>query len=122
MTDKGQRPPRNPNPRIRIYYQELDAYASYRDQQIAQPILLPESYQGHTEIVEWSPFLHCLLLPVSPFLEAHLREDCNVGTVRVKVKADGRVKWKAGSRVLGKYHLRASCPSLLMFKGQEIPP
>ncbi|KAI4386139.1 hypothetical protein MLD38_004099 [Melastoma candidum] len=110
---------RNPNARVGIYYQMLDAYASYRGQQITLPVQLPDSYQGHKEIVEWSPFLYGDSVPVSPFLASSLAEDQNAGAVLVNVKVDGKVKWKVGTWVSGKYLLHVSCPALLVFQSQD---
>ncbi|KAI3412485.1 LEA_2 domain-containing protein [Psidium guajava] len=107
---------RNPNERIGIYYQKLDTYASYRGQQITLPTLLPESYQGHKEVIDWSPFLCGSAVPVSPFLTAALEQDRNAGSVLLDIKVDGRVKWKVGTWVSGKYHLHVNCPALLVFK------
>ncbi|KAJ1384550.1 Late embryogenesis abundant protein [Sesbania bispinosa] len=47
----------NPNSRIGIYYQKLDAYASYRGQQISLATELPPTYQGHRDVSVWSPLL-----------------------------------------------------------------
>ncbi|KAI4382226.1 hypothetical protein MLD38_008215 [Melastoma candidum] len=110
---------RNPNARVGVYYQKLDVYASYRGQQITLPVQLPDSYQGHKEIVEWSPFLYGESVPVSPFLAESLAEDQNVGTVLLNIKVDGKVKWKVGTWVSGKYLLHANCPALLVFKSQD---
>ncbi|XP_030522199.1 NDR1/HIN1-like protein 1 [Rhodamnia argentea] len=107
---------RNPNERIGIYYQMLDTYVSYRGQQISLPTLLPDSYQGHKEVINWSPFLYGSAVPVSPFLTAALEQDRNAGSVLVDIKVDGRVKWKVGTWVSGKYHLHVNCPALLVFK------
>ncbi|XP_030522200.2 NDR1/HIN1-like protein 1 [Rhodamnia argentea] len=107
---------RNPNERIGIYYQKLDTYVSYRDQQITLPTLLPYSYQGHKEVINWSPFLCGSAVPVSPFLTAALEQDRNAGSVLVDIKVDGRVKWKVGTWVSGKYHLHVNCPALLVFE------
>lgn len=107
---------RNPNERIGIYYQKLNIYASYRGQQITLPTLLPESYQGHKEVIDWSPLLYGSAVPVSPFLTAALEQDQNAGSVLVNIKVDGSVKWKVGTWVSGKYHLHVNCPALLVFK------
>ncbi|KAE8656729.1 putative CCR4-associated factor 1-8 [Hibiscus syriacus] len=46
----------NPNDKIGIYYQKLDIFASYHNQQITLPTLLPRTYQGHLVVTVWSPF------------------------------------------------------------------
>ncbi|KAK4780479.1 hypothetical protein SAY87_016585 [Trapa incisa] len=107
---------RNPNGRIGIYYYQLDASASYRGQQVTLPVLLPESYQGHKEVTDWSPFLIGRSVPVSPYLGDALSQDLNAGMVLLNVKIDGRVKWKVGTWTSGPYHLHVNCPALLMLK------
>lgn len=107
---------RNPNSRIGIYYDQLDAYAAYRGQQVTLPVLLPESYQGHKEVIDWSPFLLGHSVPVSPYLGDVLSQDLSAGMVLLNIKIDGRVKWKVGTWISGSYHLHVNCPALLMLK------
>ncbi|KAF7805744.1 NDR1/HIN1-like protein 1 [Senna tora] len=107
----------NPNDRIGIYYHKLDVYASYRNQQISLGTLLPASYQGHKDVTVWSPFLYGTAVPVSPYVLDSLRQDQNAGGVLVNVKVNGRVKWKVGSWVSGRYHLFVNCPAYIRFAG-----
>ncbi|OWM69033.1 NDR1/HIN1-like protein 1 [Punica granatum] len=107
---------RNPNDRIGIYYFQLDTYVSYRGQQVTPPYLLPDSYQGHKEVIDWSPFLVGHAVPVSPYLGDMLSQDLNAGMVLVNVKLDGKVKWKVGTWISGSYHLHVNCPAMLMLK------
>ncbi|GAB2274561.1 hypothetical protein Dimus_009328 [Dionaea muscipula] len=106
---------RNPNHRIGVYYEKLDVFAAYRNQQITLPTLLPASYQGHKDITVWSPYLYGVTVPVAPYLTASLWEDQNAGVVLVNVKIDGKVKWKVGTWVSGKYHLWVNCPAYITF-------
>ncbi|PON47260.1 Late embryogenesis abundant protein [Trema orientale] len=106
---------KNPNDRIGIYYQKLDVYVTYRTQQITVATLLPSSYQGHHDVTVWSPFLSGYSVPISPYLQQVLSQDLNVGSMLVTVRIAGKVKWKVGSWVSGKYHLDVNCPAYLRF-------
>ncbi|PSR86451.1 NDR1/HIN1-like protein [Actinidia chinensis var. chinensis] len=106
---------RNPNARIGIYYDKLDIYASYRSQQITLPTLLPDAYQGHKDVSVWSPFLYGNAVPVAPYVAAALGEDELAGTVLVNVKVNGRVRWKVGTFVSGRYRLYVNCPAYIAF-------
>lgn len=106
---------RNPNDRIGIYYQKLDIFATYRNQQITLPTILPTTYQGHKDLAVWSPFLNGNSVPVSPYLQGVLTQDLNVGAVLVNVKIDGRVKWKVGSWISSQYHMYVNCPAYIKF-------
>ncbi|GMI89030.1 hypothetical protein like AT3G44220 [Hibiscus trionum] len=107
---------RNPNNRIGIYYQKLDVFASYHNQQITLPTLLPRTYQGHRDITIWSPVLYGNAVPVAPFLEAALTGDINGGgLVMLDIKVSGKVKWKVGSWISGRYQINVHCPAYISF-------
>ncbi|XP_050883415.1 NDR1/HIN1-like protein 1 [Lathyrus oleraceus] len=109
----------NPNSKIGIYYNKLDAYASYRGQQISLPTGLPETYQTHGDISIWSPMLYGLAVPVSPYLSEILRQELTSGGVLVDIKFNGRVKWKVGTWVSGRYHIDVNCPAFIRVTGDE---
>ncbi|KAL2240046.1 NDR1/HIN1-like protein 1 [Sesamum indicum] len=106
---------RNPNDRIGIYYDKLDVYASYHSQQITLATQLPTSYQGHKDITVWSPFLYGNTVPVAPYLAVSLNQDQMAGTVLVYIRVDGRIRWKVGTFISGKYHLYVNCPAYINF-------
>ncbi|XP_021720549.1 NDR1/HIN1-like protein 1 [Chenopodium quinoa] len=106
---------RNPNERIGVYYERLDVHASYRNQQITLPARMPYTYQGHKDVTIWSPFLYGNNVPIAPYLGMSLQQDQNAGLVVMKIKVNGRVKWKVGTWVSGRYHLNANCPAYLSF-------
>ncbi|KAL5763681.1 hypothetical protein ACOSQ2_016275 [Xanthoceras sorbifolium] len=110
---------RNPNQRIGVYYEKLDVYASYRNQQITLPTSLPVTYQGHKDVNVWSPYLYGDAVPVSPYVTTALCQDMNTGMVLINIKVDGKVKWKVGSWVSGKYHLNANCPAYISLSGER---
>ncbi|XP_060169911.1 NDR1/HIN1-like protein 1 [Lycium barbarum] len=109
---------RNPNGRIGIYYDKLDVYATYRGQQVTLPTLLPQTYQGHKDVSIWSPFVYGNNVPIAPYLGSAISQDLMVGTVLLNVKIDGRVKWKVGSFISGKYHLYVNCPAYVGVGGK----
>ncbi|KAK7342042.1 hypothetical protein VNO80_24984 [Phaseolus coccineus] len=109
----------NPNARIGVYYHALRLHASYRSQQISLPTALPDTYQGHHDFTVWSPFLYGNTVPVAPFVLASLQQDQSAGTVMVNVKVNGRVKWKVGTWVSGRYHININCPAYISFAGDR---
>ncbi|KAI5666963.1 hypothetical protein M9H77_16816 [Catharanthus roseus] len=104
---------RNPNGRIGIYYDRVDVYASYRNQQITLPTLLPSSYQGHKDITVWSPFLFGNSVPIAPYFADQLNEDQLAGMVLVNIRINGRIRWKVGTFISGRYHLFVNCPAYI---------
>lgn len=48
----------NRNTRMGIYYDKLNIYATYRDQQITLRTRLPKAYEGHKDVDVWSPFIY----------------------------------------------------------------
>ncbi|XP_052178252.1 NDR1/HIN1-like protein 1 [Diospyros lotus] len=114
---------RNPNARISIYYDKLDVYAAYRSQQITLPTLLPADYQGHKDINVWSPFLYGNAVPIAPYLADVLAQDQMAGTLLINVRINGRVRWKVGTFISGRYHLYVNCPAYISFgdKNNGVP-
>ncbi|CAN8278956.1 unnamed protein product [Cochlearia groenlandica] len=104
---------RNPNSKIGIYYDRLHVYATYRNQQITLRTAIPPVYQGHKEDNVWSPFVYGTDVPVSPYNAVALEEERGSGIVRLMVRADGRVRWKVGAFITGKYHIHVRCPALI---------
>ncbi|CAA0841331.1 NDR1/HIN1-like 1 [Striga hermonthica] len=102
---------RNPNGRVRIYYDRVDAYAAYRSQQVTVVVRLPRSYQGHGDTTLWSPLLADM--PLAPYLAAELRRD---EAAALDVRVDGRLRWKVGAFVSGRYHLHVNCPVNINFQ------
>ncbi|XP_054801649.1 NDR1/HIN1-like protein 1 [Prosopis cineraria] len=106
---------RNPNDKIGIYYDRLDAYVSYQNQQITYRTSIPPSYQGHDEVDVWSPFVYGTNVPVAPFNFVTLSQDQSNGNVLVIIKIDGRVRWKVGAFISGRYHIYVRCPAFITF-------
>ncbi|KAL3586605.1 hypothetical protein D5086_013472 [Populus alba] len=106
---------RNPDDRVGIYYDRLDIYATYRDQQITLRTSIPSSYQGHEETNVWSPFIYGNSVPVSPYNSAALSQDQGAGVVMLMIKIDGRVRFKVGTFMSAKYNLHVRCPAYIQF-------
>ncbi|KAE8726647.1 protein YLS9-like [Hibiscus syriacus] len=106
---------RNPNDRIGIYYDRLDVYATYNNQQITLRTSLPTTYQGHNEMNVWSPFINGNSVPISPEFSASLASQQAAGSIFLMIKIDGRVRWKVGAFVSGRYHLYVRCPAYITF-------
>ncbi|KAE8673447.1 hypothetical protein F3Y22_tig00111783pilonHSYRG00313 [Hibiscus syriacus] len=106
---------RNPNDRIGVYYDRLVIYATYRNQQITLRTSLPPTYQGHNEVIIWSPFVYGNMVPIAPDFSAALKYEQAAGSVYTVIKIDGRVRWKVGTFVSGRYRLHVRCPAYITF-------
>lgn len=106
---------RNPNSHISIYYDDLDTYVVYRDQQITYPTSVPSGYQTTHATFIWSPFVYGQYVPIAPVIGAMLAGDEQLGTVPLEVKMDGSVRWKVGAFTSGEYRIHVSCPALIRF-------
>ncbi|KAL3646944.1 hypothetical protein CASFOL_009488 [Castilleja foliolosa] len=104
---------RNPNSNIGIYYDTMSAYATYHSQQITYYTVIPPVYQGHKDVNVWSPFIYGDDVPVAPYNGVALTEDKSDGAISLTVKINGRVKWRVGSLVTGRYHLHVTCPAYI---------
>eukprot|EP00262_Sarcandra_glabra_P012379 TRINITY_DN317_c0_g1_i1.p1 TRINITY_DN317_c0_g1~~TRINITY_DN317_c0_g1_i1.p1 ORF type:complete len:245 (-),score=-1.19 TRINITY_DN317_c0_g1_i1:340-975(-) len=109
---------RNPNDRVGIYYDRLDVYASYQNQQITPATGLPRTYQGHDDVTVWSPFLYGDSVPISPYVALSLNSDTNGGVAQIIIRIDGRLRWKVGTWTSGRYHIHVSCSALVSFNNQ----
>ncbi|CAI9105733.1 OLC1v1004732C1 [Oldenlandia corymbosa var. corymbosa] len=104
---------RNPNDKIGVYYDRVDVYAAYRGQQITLPTLLPPTYQGHKDVAVWSPFLFGENVPIAPFYSDALTQDQFAGTVMINIRVNGRIRWKVGTFISGRYRLFVNCPAYI---------
>ncbi|KAJ6929502.1 hypothetical protein NC652_013396 [Populus alba x Populus x berolinensis] len=104
---------RNPNAHIGIYYEKLDVHAIYQHQQITLATALPRTYLDHEEVSVWSPVLYGKDVAISPLVATGLMEDLQSGCVSLDIKVYGRLKWKLGSSMIGKYQLIANCPAYI---------
>ncbi|XP_021725679.1 NDR1/HIN1-like protein 1 [Chenopodium quinoa] len=104
---------RNPNKRVGIYYDELQAYASYKGQQITLHTPIPPYYQGQQDSNLISASLVGNGLPVSPSLGYEVGRDHALGKMILVFKFDGRIRWKVASWVSGSYRINVNCVTIL---------
>ncbi|XP_030459259.1 NDR1/HIN1-like protein 1 [Syzygium oleosum] len=103
----------NPNDNIAIYYDRLDVYATYQDQQITLSTRIPPTYEDTNDVDVWSPFLYGISIPISPYYAAELTQDQSNGYVVVMIRLRGRVRWRVGSFTSGGYHIFVNCPAYI---------
>lgn len=48
-----------------------------------------------------------------------MNQDEIAGTVMVNVRVDGRIRWKVGTFISGRYHLYVNCPAYINFGGRN---
>ncbi|KAL1823990.1 hypothetical protein ACET3Z_010768 [Daucus carota] len=111
---------KNPNQRVGIYYDELNVYASYKNQQITVPTSLPPFYQGHGDKNLLTASLVGTGLPVAPSFGYEVKRDQTVGKLVLYLKGSGHLRWKIVSWVSGKYRFNVNCVAVLPF-GPSIP-
>lgn len=112
---------KNPNQKVGIYYDDLQAYASYRGQQITVQVPLPPFYQDRQEANLLSASLSGTGLPVAPSLGYEVVRDQTAGKLVLSLRISGRVKWKVGAWVSGPYHLNVNCVGV-MASGPYVAP
>ncbi|KAI7756412.1 hypothetical protein M8C21_028730 [Ambrosia artemisiifolia] len=110
---------RNPNSRIGVYYDKLNVFASYRNQQITYYTGIQPVYQGHKETNVWSPFVYGTNVPVAPYNGNSLTEDKSDGEIFLLIKMNGRVRWRVGRFISGRYHIHVTCPAIIPFGDKQ---
>ncbi|KAL7003771.1 NDR1/HIN1-like protein 26 [Sarracenia purpurea var. burkii] len=111
---------KNPNQRVGIYYDELQVYASYKGQQITVDTSLPPFYQGHEESNLLTASLIGDGLPVAASFGFEVGRDQTAGKLVLSLKVNGRLRWKVGTWVSGRYRFNVNCVSVMAF-GPTIP-
>ncbi|OMO97793.1 Late embryogenesis abundant protein, LEA-14 [Corchorus olitorius] len=106
---------KNPNKKVGIYYDELHAYASYKGQQITVDSSLPPFYQGHEESNLLTASLEGTGLPVAPSFGYEVGRDQTAGRIILNLKVNGKLRWKVGTWVSGKYRFNVNCISVMAF-------
>ncbi|CAI9097613.1 OLC1v1034084C1 [Oldenlandia corymbosa var. corymbosa] len=106
---------RNPNSKVGIYYDHLHVYATYHSQQITYYTQIPSVYQGHKDVNIWSPFIYGTMVPIAPYNGLALTQAQSNGGVDLKIRLDGRVKWKVGAVTTGRYHIHVTCQAYIPF-------
>ncbi|XP_057507167.1 NDR1/HIN1-like protein 26 [Actinidia eriantha] len=106
---------KNPNNKVGIYYDKLQVYASYKDQEITVDSSLPPFYQGHGERNMLSAELAGTGLPVGPTSGYEVGRDRTAGKMILSLKVNGRLRWKVGTWVSGRYSFNVNCVAIMDF-------
>ncbi|KAE8710734.1 two-component response regulator-like APRR5-like isoform X1 [Hibiscus syriacus] len=106
---------RNPNKKDGLYYDELQAYAAYKGQQITGDTSLPPFYQGHGESNLLTTSLQGTGLPVAPSFGYEVGRDQTIGRMVLTLKINGKLRWKVGTWVSGRYRFNVNCVSVMAF-------
>nr|ABR16330.1 unknown [Picea sitchensis]ACN40754.1 unknown [Picea sitchensis] len=103
----------NPNDRIGVYYDSLNAYATYAGEQITPQCSLTPFYQGDNDVDVLSPILYGNSVALAPFVADHLNYEKQNGVLSLTLKMYGRIRWKVGSWTSGRYHLNVNCFAIM---------
>ncbi|MBA0553969.1 hypothetical protein Golob_013105 [Gossypium lobatum] len=106
---------RNPNKKVGIYYDELQAFAAYKGQQITFDSFLPPFYQGHEESNLLTTSLQGTGLPVALSFGYEVEHDQTAGRIVLNLKVNGKLRWKVGTWVSGRYRFNVNCVSVMSF-------
>ena len=111
---------KNPNKKVGIYYDELQVYAAYKGQQITTYTSLPPFYQDHEDSNLLSASLVGTGLPVAQSFGYEVGRDQTAGRLVLNLKVIGKLRWKVGTWVSGKYRFNVNCVAIMAF-GPAIP-
>lgn len=106
---------KNPNQKVGVFYDQLQVYASYKRQQITIHESLPPFYQDHEDSNLLSASLMGISLPVSPSFGYEINRDQITGKLVLSLKIDGRLRWKVGTWVSGRYPFNVDCLTIMAF-------
>ncbi|KAJ0594714.1 putative protein NDR1 [Helianthus annuus] len=101
-----------------FHFEKLGVYASYMDQQITPPTMLPTMYLRSPGVMVWSLSLNGTEVPMTPGLAAYLVQDVTVGNVLISVEVRGRLRSKSGY-LSRRYRLKVSCREYIMFRNES---
>ncbi|KAG8381595.1 hypothetical protein BUALT_Bualt06G0137800 [Buddleja alternifolia] len=112
----------NPNKKVGIYYDEFLIYASYKGQKISPDTSISPFYQEHEETNLISASLVGNQQPVAPSFAYEVQRDQGIGKFALNVKVIGRLRWKVGSWVSGRYRFIVNCVSVMPLGPIPSPP
>ncbi|XP_073033031.1 NDR1/HIN1-like protein 26 [Primulina eburnea] len=112
----------NPNKKVGIFYDEFHLYASYKRQKITPETSISPFYQGHEETTFLSASLAGVQLPVSPSFAYEIQRDTGTGKLVLNFKGNGRLRWKVGNWVSGRYRFMVDCVTVMPFGAIPSPP
>ncbi|KAH7543734.1 hypothetical protein ACOSP7_031559 [Xanthoceras sorbifolium] len=111
---------KNPNQKVGIYYDELQVYAAYKGQQITVDSYLPPFYQDHQDTNLLTASLVGTGLPVAASFGYEVGRDQAAGKLVLNLKMNGKLRWKVGTWVSGKYRFNVNCVAVMDF-GPTLP-
>ncbi|XP_022137824.1 NDR1/HIN1-like protein 1 [Momordica charantia] len=111
---------KNPNQKVGIYYDQLQVHAAYKRQQITLDTSFPPFYQAHQETNLLTAFLAATTLPVAPSFGYEVGRDQTAGRLLLSLRAMGRLRWKVGTWVSGRYRFTVDCVAVMPF-GPTLP-
>ncbi|XP_058086285.1 NDR1/HIN1-like protein 26 [Magnolia sinica] len=106
---------KNPNKKVGIYYDQLQAYASYKAQQITPASSLPPFYQGHEDNNLLTASLLGSWVPVAPSFGYEVGRDQASGKLFLGLKLNGHLRWKVGTWVSGRHRFNVDCVAVMAF-------
>ncbi|XP_073131592.1 NDR1/HIN1-like protein 26 [Henckelia pumila] len=112
----------NPNNKLGIYYDEFRLYASYKSQKITPDTSISPFYQDHQETTFLSASLVGIQQPVSPSFAYEVQRDMATGKLVLSFKGNGRLRWKVGTWVSGRYRFMVDCVTVMPFGAIPSPP
>lgn len=112
----------NPNKKVGIYYDQILLYASYKGQQITPDFPISPFYQDHQESNLLSASLIGFQLPVAPSFAYEVQRDQGSGRMALSFKAMGKLRWKVGTWVSGRYRFTVNCITILPLVSLPSPP
>ncbi|CAK9143992.1 unnamed protein product [Ilex paraguariensis] len=107
---------RNPNKRVSIFYDQLSAFVSYKNQAITPPVMLPPLCHRKHSTVALSPVLGGAAVPVSVEVANGLVMDKTYGVMGLRLVLLGKLKYKAGAIRTGHYGIYVKCDMLVGVK------
>ncbi|XP_010251416.1 PREDICTED: NDR1/HIN1-like protein 12 [Nelumbo nucifera] len=111
---------KNPNQKVGVYYDQLQVYASYKGQQITLDTSLPPFYQGHEDRNLLTASLVGIGLPVAPSFGYEVGRDQTTGKLILSLKVNGRLRWKVGTWVSGRYRFNVECVAIMAFEPNAV--
>ncbi|XP_059628929.1 NDR1/HIN1-like protein 26 [Cornus florida] len=114
---------KNPNKKVGVYYDELRVFATYKDQQITSDTSLPPFYQGHEDSNLLTASLVGGGLPVASSFGYEMGRDQTAGKMALSMKMNGKLRWKVGTWVSGRYRININCIAIMPFgRGMAFGP
>ncbi|KAL6138300.1 hypothetical protein ACLB2K_063583 [Fragaria x ananassa] len=99
---------RNPNKKLGIYYDRIEARANYEGQRFSTITLTP-FYQGHKTTNVLNPLFTGQQLLVGSNLQSEYQKQTSAGVYEIEMKLYLRIRFKFGRIKTGKFKPRVEC-------------